>query len=154
ADVTATGYGTADTITFDTSVFNGVFGTITLASGLTPITRSVTVDGPTAPGPFGFILPLVTVDGNNNTIFAIQASTVTLRGLSIVDSADYGVRLGAGVTNAVIAGNCIGLQADGDTTEGNRTAGIFLASGAANNTIGGTADTDRNLITGNSSGVI
>src|SRR3954447_26078792 len=59
ADVTATGYGTADTITF-----TGLSGTITLASRLDPITKSVAILGTTTGS---LNQPLVTVDGNGSS---------------------------------------------------------------------------------------
>ena len=51
------------------------------------------------------------------------------------------------VSQNVIAGNKIGVGADGNTVLSNRS-GITLA-GAANNTIGGLSEADRNVISGN-----
>jgi titin len=51
-------------------------------------------------------------------------------------------------TNNVVAGNWIGLDADGDTPAGNGT-GIWLTSTASDNTIGGPGALDRNVISGN-----
>ena len=50
-----------------------------------------------------------------------------------------------------VAGNMIGLGADGWTLVGNRGRGVQIQSGAHDNLIGGATPADRNLIAGNGS---
>jgi choice-of-anchor C domain-containing protein len=58
-----------------------------------------------------------------------------------------GIRLTFGAANNVIVGNYVGIGADGITPVGNRH-GVLLVN-AANNRIGGTSATERNVISGN-----
>ena len=142
SDVVAVGaYGSNDTITF-----RGLSGTITLASDLDSISRSVALNGNTGAG-FS-AAPVITVDGNNHLTFDVTASNVTIRGLAIVGSSSNGILLD-GASGAVIAGNYVGVQADGTTAGANRSSGVALAGGAANNTIGGTTAGAGNVISGN-----
>ncbi|MFO0850510.1 MAG: right-handed parallel beta-helix repeat-containing protein [Gemmataceae bacterium] len=65
-------------------------------------------------------------------------------------NAGHGVRLtGAGTTGNTIAGNFIGTNAAGTAGLGNGDAGVYLAPGASNNTIGGAAAAARNVVSGN-----
>lgn len=64
----------------------------------------------------------------------------------------YGIRIkGANCTGNKIKGNIIGLQKDATTMINgvNQNYGIFLSDSASNNTIGGTATNDINIISGN-----
>ena len=49
----------------------------------------------------------------------------------------------------IIAGNKIRTDVSGNKALGNSLHGIFLDDGSSNNTIGGTRDNDRNVISGN-----
>ncbi|AWM41150.1 FG-GAP repeat protein [Gemmata obscuriglobus] len=143
-DVVPTGaaYGTDDTITF-----TGLSGTIVLAAALDPLDVSVTINGTTGAGYAG--APVVTVDGNGNPTFAVNGQHVTIRGLSIVRSANNGITVqGPGASGVVIAGNYIGVRADGTTAAPNEASGVLI-DGAANGTVGGTVPADRNVISGN-----
>jgi parallel beta-helix repeat protein len=63
-----------------------------------------------------------------------------------------GVFLGGGapdVSGNVVAGNYIGTDVTGTATLTGQQEGIFITSGATNNTIGGTVAGARNLISGN-----
>src|SRR6266571_872333 len=78
----------------------------------------------------------------------LQANGSSLRGLIIV-------RCTYGASGCVIAGNWIGMDADG-LARGMTFDGIsatHMLGVAMNNTIGGTAPADRNVISGNSTGV-
>ena len=57
--------------------------------------------------------------------------------------------LAGNASHNLIAGNIIGLGADGTTVLGSATDGIDIWSGSTNNTIGGTAPFARNIISGN-----
>jgi putative surface-exposed virulence protein len=48
-----------------------------------------------------------------------------------------------------ISGNYIGIAADGTSDRGNGTDGVEIGSGAQNNTVGGDAPGERNVISGN-----
>lgn len=146
ADVTATGYGTADTITF-----TGLSGTITLANTLDFITKSVSILGNTGNGFTN--APVITIDGNNKGTFVVRAANTTIRSLSIVDSASNGIAI-ENVAGAVVAGNYIGVRADGVTAEANRGTGVLISSGSTNSTIGGTTAADRNVISGNTGNAV
>jgi len=59
---------------------------------------------------------------------------------------------GAGAGNNLVEGNYLGLNATGTAAVGNLD-GVYVANGAANNTIGGTATGVGNVISGNDAGV-
>src|SRR5262249_35440308 len=62
-------------------------------------------------------------------------------------------------SNNVVVGNYIGTDRDGTAALGNRGAGVFIAADiagagdASNNRIGGTMAGERNVISGNGTGV-
>ncbi len=71
----------------------------------------------------------------------------------ISGNADYGVRIsGESADSNSVVGNYIGTNADGTAASGN-AVGVEIASGADNNTIGGSASGARNVISGNSTGM-
>ena len=111
-----------------------VAGTISLSSALPTITDSLEIDGSSAPGFSG--RPRVTIDFQNNAglIVSTGADGSVIQSLSLVDSSDAGISLAAsGVT---VAGNFIGLRADGSTMEGNRGDGVAILAGSHDNLIG------------------
>ena len=97
-------------------------------------------------------------DGNGTGITAASGSESNLIGGTsaplrnvISGNTSQGIQIEAD-TNAVL-GNYVGLGADGTTDVGNGSNGIFVSSANAN-TIGGTSEGARNVISGNeSSGV-
>jgi len=60
-----------------------------------------------------------------------------------------GINFESSDSNNIIAGNTIGTNAASDAMLGNSLYGIFLGNGSSDNTIGGTTDNDRNVISGN-----
>lgn len=66
----------------------------------------------------------------------------------IAGNAAHGIWIN-GASDNVVAGNRIGTNKAGTAVLGNRSDGVFLDNGAANNTIGGTTATARNLVSGN-----
>ncbi len=68
-----------------------------------------------------------------------------ISGLVINNFSQYGISVDSGKNT--IAGNFIGLTADGNTAAAN-SFGIYI-NNAANNVIGGTTPADRNIISGN-----
>ncbi|MGE5276881.1 MAG: IPT/TIG domain-containing protein [Acidobacteriota bacterium] len=85
------------------------------------------------------------VDSAGNTIGGTAAGAGNL-----VSGGQYGIVLtGAGATSNTILGNRIGLDTTGTAKLPNIYGGIVLQQGAANNTVGGTASSARNVISGN-----
>ena len=111
--------------------------------GITPLNPNgagpeFEIDGP------GAILAMdgLTVTSANNTI-----RNLVIGGFTEVDRA--GVLLwGVGATGNTIAGNYLGTTATGNAANANRN-GVRITGGANNNTVGGTAAVDRNVISGN-----
>jgi parallel beta-helix repeat protein len=131
----------ADAINF------GVVGTITLNSALPTIAGQVNINGTTAPAFAG--TPLVELNFNNfvGLQFISCANGSALRSLSLVGASGNGVTLNH-VQNMQIVGNDIGLNTDGTTAASNHGDGIALLC-SSNNTIGGEAAEDRNVISAN-----
>ena len=138
----------ADTISF--AIGTGQ-RTIIVSSGPLPtVTDPVVIDATTQPGFAG--TPLVRLHNGTGSQIAgldITAGSSQVRGLRITRFG-VGVRLASAGGNTV-AGNWIGLSASG-TADGNGT-GVLIESGSNTNTVGGTTAADRNLISGNTSGV-
>ncbi|NNJ08921.1 hypothetical protein EKD04_001115 [Chloroflexales bacterium ZM16-3] len=137
----------ADTINFSVS------GTIKVSSALPALT-----DGRTsiiASPPHSVVLDGGFMSGSAFGLQIMSPNNV-VRGLVIVDfPGSFAFTGGSGIsistaaaTNNVIANNWIGLNTDG-TTIGNDYYGVQIDDRASNNTIGGTAVGDANVITGN-----
>jgi hypothetical protein len=131
----------ADVINFN------VAGTIVLTSALPTVAGQVNINGTTAPGFVG--TPLVEINFNHfgGLQFDSCADGSALRSLSLVDASGNGVTLTC-VEHMLIVGNYIGLNTDGATAASNHGDGIELLY-SSNNTIGGEAANDRNVISAN-----
>jgi uncharacterized repeat protein (TIGR01451 family) len=140
---------TSDTIQF--SIGTGQ-QTISLLSPLPAITRSLTLDGTKQGGFSG--TPLIVLDGSSAGSGAIgldftAAGGNTVEGLDIVGFGSTTSGVGIALSDAgndVIAGDYIGVKADGSSAEGNGN-GIVIS--APNVTIGGTSAAARDVISGN-----
>ncbi|MDT7807412.1 MAG: hypothetical protein QOJ70_1225 [Acidobacteriota bacterium] len=145
----------------DTIVFNiagvGVH-TISPASALPLINDPVNVDGYTQPGSSVNTSPnsdnavlKIELDGTNagagTTGLTFNADGSTVRGLIINRFKGNGIQ-SLSRSNNVVTGNFIGTNAAGTAALGNSLDGI-LWHFAPNNTIGGTAAGERNIISGN-----
>ena len=134
---------------------------ITLSTALPSITADgTTIDATTQTANRGDTNtqgPEVEINGNgiSDHGLTIISTNNTVRGFLITrfsSSSYHAINIsGAGATGNVIAGNYIGTNfagtaADASTRNG---YGIRIADGAQNNTIGGTAANDRNLLSGN-----
>jgi IPT/TIG domain-containing protein/S-layer family protein len=143
--------GTLDTIAF-TIPGTGPH-TISPLSALPTVTDPVVIDGSIQPGFAG--TPLIELDGTNAGGFqygiVISAGGSTVRGLVINRFSGGGVRLITGSGNTIV-GNFIGTNAAGTAGLLNAT-GILIDSNSTGNTVGGLSAADRNLISGNSTGV-
>jgi CSLREA domain-containing protein len=137
--------GFTDTIAF--SIGTGV-QTIQPSSVLPQITDPVIIDGTTQPGFAG--TPIIGLDGTNAGSSTsthglnITAGDSLVRGLVIYSFSGNGIHLAGDGT--VIEGNYLGTNIAGTASSANRY-GIQILS--ANNTIGGTTASARNLISGN-----
>jgi parallel beta-helix repeat protein len=99
---------------------------------------------------------VVRIDGRgiiNNNGFNIVSANNRIQGLAITNFNGIGIAIGttpegSGSGN-VIAGNYIGVHADGLGDGGNGLGGVFIGFGATNNLVGGETPADRNVISGN-----
>ena len=117
---------------------------IHLLSALPSVTSPVIIDGWSQPGFAG--LPVIELEGTSNSFdgLVIGAGSSTVRGLALHGFAN-GLRLETNGNN-VIQGNFIGTDLSGTNPAPNSANGISLASGTANNFIGGTISGTGNLI--------
>ncbi|MFN3255495.1 MAG: LamG-like jellyroll fold domain-containing protein [Ilumatobacter sp.] len=137
-----------DTIHFDIPG-PGPIWTIAPNSQLPVVTAPVVVDATTQPGWSGD--PVVVIDGSAATFadgFNIAAGSTEIRGFVIVSFNGDGIDIGTNGGNT-IAGNWIGLAADGTTIAGVADDGIVANEGANANLIGGPGPNDGNVISGN-----
>ena len=139
----------ADTISFN--IGSGT-QTITLSSLLPTITGQTTIDGWTQSGYTNS--PLIVIDGNNLTGnglgFSSSADNSIIRGLVIRDFVGNAINLASGADGITVVNNYLGSLNSSGTNIGAgdaNTTGINILS--ANNTIGGTTSTLRNVISGN-----
>ncbi len=126
--------------------------TITPLTGLPNISDPVTINGSTQPGYAG--LPLVGLVGTSAGTASgldIVTSNTTVRGLFINRFNGSGLQI-QNAHNNVIAGCFIGTSPGGGAALGNLVAGLAILNGR-NNRIGGTNVTDRNLLSGNQTGL-
>ncbi len=83
----------------------------------------------------------------------IQTANNVIRGNVIsgnnVVGSSGGLYLETGATSNLVAGNLIGLAADGTRGFGNAGPGVVITGSASRNTIGGLVAADRNMISGN-----
>jgi hypothetical protein len=137
----------ADTIIFD--IPGGGPYIIQPATALPAITDPVVIDGTTQPGYAG--TPLVRLDGisagSGASGLTLWTGASTIHGLMITRFAQDGIAI-AGSGGGIFSNNFIGT--DGTTSLGNGRMGI-LVSQSPNNIIGGLAEGDGNLISGNGS---
>jgi parallel beta-helix repeat protein len=122
-------------------------------TALPPLERGdVRIDGSTQPG--GANHPRIVLDGAEvqglvNGLTITSGNNV-VRGLALPNFLNDGLSISsAAATNNQIAGCYIGTDAQGLIVQGDGTGiGIELFDGAHDNLIGGSAPTDRNLISG------
>ncbi len=143
----------ADRIHFDITGMGPPL-TIALASALPAITEAVALDATTQPGYAG--TPAVTISGSGLPGtphgLTLQTSGAEVRGLAIIQFRGNAIQITGG-GNHVIAGNRLGIAANGITASGNSMAGIFI-QGASRNFVGGTNANDQNVISANDAGII
>ncbi len=86
----------------------------------------------------------IDVYSSGNTIGGTSAAAGNL----ISGNSGPGIDIESASGNLVV-GNFVGTNVGGTAALGNGSSGILIGSGASNNTIGGTAAADRNLVSGN-----
>lgn len=125
---------------FKNSVFNETNGNaVRLAPGS---------DGSTLEWNFIGLTPLQVAAANRSGV-QIESANNTLRNNTVGSGNVGGIQLaGTGATGNVIAGNRIGTDASGAAVRSIAGPGVKLTAGASNNTIGGAAADDRNIISG------
>src|SRR5262249_19804570 len=124
--------------------------TIQPLSALPALTASVTIDATTQSGFTG--TPFIELDGSGAGSadgLIVTGSNCTVRGFVINRFGGSGTQLKAGASSDAILGNYLGTNVAGTTALGNAGSGIALFNIATNNTIGGIATGDGNLISGN-----
>ena len=130
--------------------------TINLESELPAITDPVVIDGTTQPGFDG--KPIVVLNGGgipnlgsfpSGLTVASGGGTSTIRGLVVQNFSRSGIVLLA--DGNTIEGNYVGTDLAGTAAAPNATNGITIDS--ADNTVGGATPAQRNLISGNNTGV-
>jgi hypothetical protein len=141
-----------DTIEFNIPLCGGPC-TIQPASALPALNAGdTTIDGYSQAGAVPGALR-IEIDGSGAGDaygFLINSAGNVIQGLVINRFSRSGICLeGGGATNNTIAGNFIGLAADGTTDLGNSWDGVYIYAGAQNNTIGGDTEGERNIISGN-----
>ena len=154
----------ADTITF--AIPGTGVKTITVSSSLPAITGTngagTVIDGYTQSGASvntltsgtnAVLTVQITASAKTFDVLTISTSGCTVRGLAMGGTSAALVLSGSGATGNKVIGNFLGTTPDGTTALANNV-GIYLGSGASNNTIGGTTLAERNLISGNTNGVL
>lgn len=91
--------------------------------------------------------------GGNGIDLCCTTTSATIAGNVISGNDGSGINLHDAASNVTIRGNIIGLRKDGSAIRGNGAAGIFI-TGGSNLTIGGTTAAERNIISGNSGGIL
>lgn len=141
--------------------------TIAPATALPAITQTVHIDGTTQPGsacPSGpgvaatlnVVLDGAALSSSANGL-SIDAQDSEVRGLVVINVGPGGGGFSGGngiaitQTNATIRCNLIGVGPDGATAHGNGVGVYVRAAGAQ---IGGATDADRDVISGNGTGVL
>ena len=143
----------ADTVAFN--IAGAGPHTIQPTSALPSISESVIIDGTTEPDFTG--TPIIELDGlfagatAHGLVIGATGGGSTIRGLVVQHFVNNGILLLGG--SNVIAGNYLGIGADGTTVHANNPAAVIYQGGirveSAANIIGGTTAADRNVISGN-----
>src|SRR4051812_32827256 len=125
-----------------------VAGTVVLTTGALPaVNGTLDIDGSSAPG-FAST-PVLAIDYNHFGGIQLNVGSAgsRLRSLALINAGGAAVTI-TGAGNMIVAGNYIGLGLDGTTVAANGGNGVDLVN-SSDNTIGGVAATDRNVISAN-----
>ncbi len=123
--------------------------TIAPLSVLPNINVPTIIDGTSQPGFAG--TPPIEINGSGagalSSGFRVLGGGSTLRGLIVNGFGNSGISLES--NGNTVAGNYIGINAAGTAALPNALFGVAVQNGGSGNIIGGTAPTDRNVISGN-----
>ncbi len=155
-----------DTIQFNIEAAVLCGGGVCTIQPLTPLPAltdgGTTIDGYTQPGasPATAADPaIILIELNGGVVVASSGLTITsannmIRGLSIGNFSQHGIFVtGAAATGNVVAGNYIGLRADGETIWSNSFDGVMIAFDVQDNLVGGSSPAERNVISANWHGI-
>ena len=142
------------TITFD--IPGAGPHTIQPLSSLPNLTDPVVIDGTSEPDFAG--APIIELDGSNAGATAsglhITAGSSTVKGL-VINRFNFSAIGFSGAGGNVLEGNYIGTDVSGTVALGNGgTGGMGIGFATSNNTIGGTTPAARNIISGNTFGLL
>ncbi len=131
--------------------------TIQPLNALPAITDPVIIDGFTQPGASASDgIPIIELDGTNagsgSDGLKIKCDNSLIRGLIINRFKGAGILIDNNSEGNIIAGNYIGTDKNGTVEMGNTGTGISVQF-ARNNKIGGLTIGDRNIISGNGTGI-
>lgn len=151
----------SDTINFNIPITEAGYSaaplsyTIQPAAALPIVAAQLNIDGSSQPDFPG--TPIIVVDGgppvapSNGIVVGTTATDSTLRSLVVIRFNDNGILLLS--DGNLVAGNYVGIAADGLTVAPNNVADLDQQGGirieSSSNTIGGTSAADRNVISGN-----
>ncbi|HWN73256.1 MAG TPA: NosD domain-containing protein [Solirubrobacterales bacterium] len=141
----------ADTINFNTTVFQGQLVDTIVISGTFPVIEEpVTIDGtPTGQCTTEALIagPCAGVEKSGGGFgLTVEADNVTIKGLSVT-AALTGINVINGSTNFTALGNWVGVNLKSEAVANN--TGIFLDPGSDEATIGGAQAAERNVVAGN-----
>ena len=126
--------------------------TINLTSPLPSITQPTEIDATSQPNYTG--TPLIELNGSSAGSgangFVVLASSTTIQGFSICGFKGNGIQVD-GVAGTVIQSNYLGLNGSGGAAADG--TGIVL-TGSTATIVGGSASSDRNIVSGNTTGGI
>lgn len=152
----AAGDAGLDTINFNIAGLPGTVHTIQPTIALPTVTEAIVINGYSQLGASPNTLPngdnaflAIELDGTQsgfNAGLVLSGGNSTVQGLVINRFFNEGILVIGGSGN-IIRGNFLGTDATGKLDRGNDISGISVLS--SNNTIGGTAPADRNIISGN-----
>lgn len=136
-------------IDFDLNTNNEMV--ISVGSALPTITKPIIIDG-TTPDPINQPNQFIRIDGNGldqgvNGL-TIDTDHMKVKGISITRFTGNGIEIKNAVRNNKIEGCYIGTNKQGLADLGNDLSGIFV-NNSISNVIGGTDDSQRNVISGN-----
>ena len=138
----------------DTIAFNITGATpynIIPVSELPPIDEAVRIDGTTQPGYVDApLIGLVGLNLGRVNGLTLQATDCEVRALAINRFQGNGIQING--NSNVVAGCFIGTSLAGTAKLANDAAGVTIVNGLANR-VGGTNTNDRNLISGNGTGI-
>ena len=156
---------TVDTIHFNIPITDGGYTASPVAFRIRPsgsvlpdITGPVVIDATTQPEFSTAGRPVVVLDGSLAPLtgdpngLSLNAGSSTIRGLVIQNFGEDGIEIDVAGNNLIV-GNYIGTDVTGTLARPNGVMDLFPVGGISiktgNNTIGGAAAADRNVISGN-----